>query len=101
MGTCAGAIILGYPKQGFALTGFDRDVAVELPTAWNQIEGALAYALGKPTLVVAHKGIQGGVFDYGVTGEFVFKCDLGSTGWFKANDFSGCFNDWQKRLQPE
>jgi hypothetical protein len=98
MKTCNGAIILGYPKQGFSIAGFGCDATVELPTPWNQIEGGLAYTLQKPTLVAAHDGIAGGVFDYGITGEFVFKGDLSAIDWFKAAAFTGVFKDWKKRV---
>jgi len=98
MAGCVGAVVLGYPKQAIAVEGFGTDVSFELPTPWNQIEGALAYALKKPTLVVAHASIGGGVFDYGITGEFVFKGDLSKAGWFKTAGFAGAFNDWKQRV---
>ena len=98
MKKCDGAIILGYPKQEVSAKGFGSDISITLPTPWNQIEGALSYALKKPALVVAHNGIGGGVFDYGITGEFVYKGDLTKTGWFKVAAFTGAFNDWKKRV---
>ena len=98
METCVGAIILGYPKQEISVQGFAANVSISFPTPWNQIEGALSYALKKPTLVVAHNKIDGGVFDYGITGEFVYKADLTKAGWFKVSAFTGAFNDWKKRI---
>lgn len=95
---CDAAIILGYPKQTICLSGFSADFRVELATPWNQIEGALAYALQKPTLVVAHTPVGGGVFDYGITGEFVLRADLENDGWFQTKQFSGVFADWKARV---
>jgi hypothetical protein len=58
MSQCNGAIILGYPKQTICVSGFSGDFRAELSTPWNQIEGALAYALKKPALVVAHTTVK-------------------------------------------
>jgi hypothetical protein len=98
MKTCNGAIILGYPKQTICISGFSADFRIELSTPWNQIEGALAYALQKPTLVVSHTGVKGGVFDYGITGEFVLRANLESEGWFQTPEFTGVFNDWKAKI---
>jgi len=98
MSQCNGAIILGYPKQTICVSGFSGDFRAELSTPWNQIEGALAYALKKPALVVAHTTVNGGVFDYGITGEFVLRADLENDGWFKTKQFLGVFADWKKRI---
>lgn len=98
MKNSVGAIILGFPKQSIVVRGFKNEVTIDLPTPWNQIEGALAYALKKPTLVVVQNGIDGGVFDHGITGEFVMKVDFSSAGWFQTQGFLGVFEDWKKRL---
>jgi len=98
MAQCDGAIILGYPKQMICLSGFSGDFRAELSTPSNQIEGALAYALKKPALVVAHTAVSGGVFDYGITGEFVLRADLEHDGWFKTKQFVGVFADWKARV---
>lgn len=98
MKSSVGAIILGFPKQSICVTGFRDDVSISMPTPWNHIEGALAYALEKPTLVVVQSGISGGVFDHGITGEFVMKLDFCAPKWFQTSAFTGVFNDWKKRI---
>ena len=98
MSQCEGAIILGYPKQTICVSGFSADFRAELSTPWNQFEGALAYALKKPALVVAHTTVNGGVFDYGITGEFVLRANLENDGWFKTKQFLGVFADWKTRV---
>lgn len=98
MKSSVGAIILGFPKQSIVVRGFTKEVAIDLPTPWNHIEGALAYALERPTLVVVQAGIEGGVFDHGITGEFVMKVDFASAGWFQTPAFQGVFDDWKKKV---
>ncbi len=103
MEQCKGAIILGYPhhevtysmKKGEETLNEHRII---LPTPWNQIEGALAYKKEIPVLVIAQDEVEGGLFDYGVTGEFIHKTDLNSDKWFKSKEFMGIFRDWKSRI---
>lgn len=95
----AGAIILGYPQLEFShevrrSAEVQNKVSTVIPTPWNQIEGALAYASEKPILVVAHPGISGGVFDHGITGEGVIHLDLDQAGWFEKPEFQQPFAEW-------
>ncbi len=103
MEQCKGAIILGYPHREvvYSMTKGGKVIderSVLLPTPWNQIEGTLAYEKEIPVLVVAHKGIEGGLFDYGVTGQFVLETDLSNDKWFKSEDFLGIFQDWKNQI---
>ncbi len=103
MNQCKGALILGYPYHEVTYTlakggDFVEERKVVLATPWNQIEGALAFQKGLPTLVVAHNGVEGGLFDYGVTGEFVYKSDLRNSKWFMAKEFIGILDSWRRRL---
>ncbi len=96
---CSGAIILGYPQLEFSHEArrsaeVQNKVSYALPTPWNQIEGALAYASHKPILVVAHPGISGGVFDHGITGEGVLHLDLAQATWFEKPEFQQPFAEW-------
>ena len=101
---CCGAIILGYPQLEFhhqvkRSTKIQASSGYVLPTPWNQIEGALAYRSHSPVMVVAHNGVSGGIFDYGVTGEFVLSVDLSAKDWFIQRPFRQLFTDWKKRVQ--
>jgi hypothetical protein len=103
MRQCKGAIILGYPQHEvtYSLTKGRKKVnkhSILLPTPWNQIEGTLAYKQKLPVLVVAQNGVEGGLFDYGVTGEFVYKTNLSSDKWFKNKEFLGIFQDWKNKI---
>ena len=106
MEQCKGAIILGYPYHEvfYSMTKGGEVIdkhGIFLPTPWNQIEGTLAYKKEIPVLVIAQKGVDGGLFDYGVTGEFVCKADLGSDRWFKSREFIGVFQDWKHQVMTK
>jgi hypothetical protein len=64
MAECSGAIVIAYPRYQFP-SGLElrKDGArplteVAFPTAWNQIEAAMAYERGLPLLVVARVGLR-------------------------------------------
>ena len=101
---CHGAIILGYPQYSFsgiaAKAGIpEQEIGMSFPTPWNHIEATLAFHQGLPTLLVAHEGIHGGVFDYGVTGQYVLSADLSQQDWYKTKAFQGVFREWEGRLK--
>ncbi|HDZ38472.1 MAG TPA: hypothetical protein ENH62_09340 [Marinobacter sp.] len=103
MEQCKGAIILGYPHHEvvYCLTKGGEVInehGLFLPTPWNQIEGTLAYKKEIPVLVIAQEGVEGGLFDYGVTGQFVHKTDLSNDKWFESEEFLGIFQDWEKQI---
>jgi len=104
MKTCRAAIILGYPQYEVraniskAATP-EQEISAIFPTPWNQIEATLAFKQRIPVLVIAHNGVSGGVFDYGVTGEYVHTTNLNMKYWYKEKDFQGVFREWQKRIK--
>lgn len=101
---CQGAIILGYPQYEFsacvAKAGTpQKEASMSFPTPWNHIEATLAFQRGIPVLIVAHEGISGGVFDHGVTGQYVLTIDLAVQDWHKAKEFQGMFREWKSRMK--
>jgi len=104
MKTCRGAIILGYPQYRVTsailkATDVEQEIHITIPTPWNQIEAVLAFKQRIPVLVVAHESVAGGIFDKGVTGEYVHTTDLGAKQWYKTRDFLGIFREWEKRIK--
>jgi hypothetical protein len=71
MEECAGSVIVAFERLYIADGTEKRGSEAERPmrdelraTVWNQMEGAMAYALGLPLLVLAEKGIWAeGVFE--------------------------------------
>ena len=96
---CFGAIILGYPQfvmrhEATRSCKAQNEWGFVFPTPWNQIEGALAYRAATQVLVVAHHGVEGGVFDHGVTGQGVIHLDLSAPEWFRSPAFTQPFSEW-------
>ncbi|MGM0562654.1 MAG: hypothetical protein ACQETX_16515 [Pseudomonadota bacterium] len=101
---CDGAIILGHVQREVAFQECRNGDALQeyrykLPTPWNQIEGALAYSMNIPTLTIRSEGVEGGVFDHGVTGEFVFEFDLSVSDWISSSSFTQPFGEWLSRVK--
>ncbi|OPY67946.1 MAG: hypothetical protein A4E63_02154 [Syntrophorhabdus sp. PtaU1.Bin050] len=104
MRECKAAIVLGYPQFEVKASlskaeAAQQELAAVFPTPWNQIEATLAFKQRIPVIVVAHTGVSGGVFDHGVTGEYVHTADLGMKDWYKKKDFQGVFQEWQTRIK--
>jgi hypothetical protein len=76
---CAGGVILGFSqfeaKGGVSKKGTVGEETIKhrvpFPTAWNQLEAGILFALAKPLLVFRADGIAGGIFDNGVSDVFI------------------------------
>jgi hypothetical protein len=104
MKECQAAIVLGFPQYEViaALQKAGKpqqQITAMFPTPWNQIEATLAYKQRIPVLVVAHEGVSGGIFDYGVTGEYVHTTKLNRKDWYKEKAFQGVFKEWKRRIK--
>ena len=42
-----------------------------LPTPWNHIEAGILFGLKLPLLIFKEEGINGGIFDHGITDAFI------------------------------
>jgi hypothetical protein len=103
MAQCKGAIILGYPQIEIyhhirRSADVSKDPTLLFATPWNQIEGSLAYGAKLPVLVIAHLGVGGGIFDHGVTGQFVLAEDLSDGEWFRRVPFQQLLAKWKTRM---
>jgi hypothetical protein len=76
---CAGGVVLGFTQfesgRGVSKKGTPEqrriDKSVKFPTPWNQLESGILFALSKPLLVFREEGIEGGIFDNGVSDLFI------------------------------
>jgi len=62
----------------------DKDIekGFALPSEWNQIEAAIAIMLGKPTLMMLHKGVSPrGLFDRGAANVFIHEFHTLGSKW--------------------
>lgn len=101
MGKCAGAIILGYPQLQVS-SGFLKEEKInslQLPTEWNHIEAALAYARGLHLVVIHHLGVGRGVFDHGALNCFIYETDFNKPSWPLDEKIIGAIKAWKENLQ--
>lgn len=107
MDECHGALILGLKQihinQGTLKpsTKFERKVEnMDLPTPWNQIEGAISFCLKIPTLIIREQGIEGGIFDVGSSDRFIHQINIDDdlNEYFSSQKFLQPFNQWIKEL---
>lgn len=88
MNACQCTIVLGIPQIRVE-TGKMKDKDIEagfaLPTEWNQIEAAISIMLGKPTLMMLHKGVAGrGLFERGAANVYVHEFHTVGPKWVDA-----------------
>ena len=104
---CSGGIILGF-EQVYATTGIckrgttkEENIAdpEAFPTAWNQLEAGILFALSRPLLVFREEGISGGVFDSGVTDVFIHKMPMGRLTPSEINALREVFLNWQRKVR--
>jgi len=105
MHECSGTVIIAferiYIQEGIEKRGGSAEKAINgamLPTTWNQIEAAIAYALGHPLLVIVENGIRSeGLLETGYDW-YVQWVDL-NTQTLNSREFGGVFGDWKNRVE--
>jgi hypothetical protein len=113
---CEGVIILGL-KQVFVKDCIEKDGTPKrregrlffLPTAWNHLEGGIAFSLNIPLLIIS-EGVEGGIFDQGVTDRFIHHINLSFESkddsekissierYFASEEFLQPLNEWQEEV---
>jgi hypothetical protein len=104
---CSGGVILGF-EQFFAPEGiYKRGTPEEetvgdgviYPTPWNQLEAGILFGLGLPIVVFRESGIEGGIFDPGVTDVFVHQMPQKDIDANKREELRDVFLKWQSRVR--
>ncbi len=101
---CAGGIILGF-EQIYVETGkrkrnskeqklITKEKPVLLPTPWNHLEAGILFGLKLPLLIFKEEGIEGGVFDYGITDAFIHTMPPVRPGKAKVDELRQVFLKW-------
>ena len=104
MRTCKGIVVVAYERL-YAPVAVERRGGPErkdlenaiLPTVWNQVEGAMAYTLGLPVLIIAQNGLRSEAlleskYDWNVQWVDVDARSL------LAQDFVSVFDDWRREI---
>lgn len=102
MQACSGIIILGIPqmlvRNGISKpkTKFEKEVNNKLyPSVWNQIEGAMAFMLNLPTMLISEKDLHNeGLFEIGTLPITKHEYNLKSADWMNSSEFLDPFNEW-------
>jgi hypothetical protein len=117
LNNCEGVIVLGL-KQVFVKDCVEKDGTNKkkegrkffLPTAWNHLEGGIAFALNLPLLIIVEEGVEGGIFDQGVTDRFIHHINLSFEGkdeiqtnsyiekYFASEGFLQPLNEWHEEV---
>ena len=100
---CSGGVILGFEQyrstSGVRRPGTDEETldtnVVPFPTPWNQLEAGILVGLRLPLLIFREEGIQGGVFDPGVTDVFVHPMPAASDDLARKGALGDVFLKWQ------
>lgn len=102
---CSGGIILGfeqiYVKKGIRKKGTEEEKEITtsnpliIPTPWNNLEAGILFGLKLPLLIFKEDGIEGGVFDHGITDVFVHKMPSADPNEEKYNELKQVFLKWQ------
>jgi hypothetical protein len=104
---CSGGVILGF-EQAFAPEAISKrgtpdekrvSTGVFYPSPWNQLEAGILFGLGLPLLVFREPGIQGGIFDPGVTDVFVHPMPPPRMTSAKRQELRDLFLKWQSRVR--
>jgi hypothetical protein len=104
---CAGGVILGFEQFRAARDGYQRatgepvklEESKPFPTAWNQLEAGILFALTLPLLIFKEKGIDGGIFDVGVSEIFVHAMPSPDDSSEQQRAFSDVFLKWQASVR--
>jgi hypothetical protein len=107
MDSCSGIVVIAlersYFPSGLERRGGPRQASLadtRLPTPWNHIEAAMAYARHLPLLVIVEAGLKAeGLLEPGYDW-YVQNLPLQEAA-LHSNEFNGIFADWKEKvLQP-
>ncbi len=99
---CYGGIILGF-EQIHVEKGIRKrntkearrlDKPISIPTPWNHLEAGILYGLKMPLLIFKEEGIEGGVFDYGITDAFIHSMPPAKITKDKLDELRQVFLKW-------
>lgn len=101
---CAGGVILGF-EQFYAEAATKRRgtsneplTGARFPTAWNNLEAGILFALRVPLLVFREDGIGDGIFDNGVSDVFIHRMPQSSFSRHDRKALSAVFQKWQSAV---
>lgn len=104
---CSGGVILGFEQfratKGAWTKGRPQPIskAIPFPTPWNNLEAGILFGLRLPLLIFKESGIEGGVFDNGVTDVYVHKMPFPNTPPSQQEGLREVFLSWQTNVRSK
>jgi hypothetical protein len=105
MSECQGAIILGLKQihvhDAILKEGTPKELQISdifFPTPWNNIEAGMSFALGIPMLIICEDGVEGGIFDRGISDRYIHHVNISSVNWLESPQFMQPFNEWYEEV---
>jgi hypothetical protein len=104
---CSGGLILGF-EQYRSLNGIRKpgapeeqkhDKPVSIPSPWNHLEAGILFGLRLPILIFREHGIEGGVFDPGVSDVFIHEMPTPTDAKARREALSDVFLKWQAEVR--
>jgi hypothetical protein len=106
---CSGGLILGFEqyrslggirKPGVGAPEEERhDTQVSIPTEWNHLEAGILFGLRLPILIFREQGIEGGVFDHGVSDVFIHEMPTPKDAKARREALGDVFLKWQAEVR--
>ena len=104
---CSGGVILGFEQivvsGGIRKRGTKSEAKITkpvlFPSSWNHLEAGILFGLKLPLLVFKEKGIEGGVFDNGVTDAFVHSMPPARMSAVERDALTAVFLKWQGKVR--
>ena len=104
---CSGGVILGF-EQFKAPAGVHRrgtskeaepDGPIVMPTPWNHLEAGILFNQKLPILIFREPGIEGGIFDLGITDVFIHMMPTPGMSREASDDLDTVFQVWASEVR--
>ena len=103
---CSGGLILGfeqaYMASGVVKRGTEAEAEIsepkKLPTPWNQLEAGILFGMKLPLLIFKEPGIEGGIFDSGMTDAYLQEIPPGDLSPDKKKQLVEVLLRWRGRV---
>jgi hypothetical protein len=104
---CSGGIILGFMQfiapSGVYRPGTSKEKSVAgpviMPTPWNQLEAGILFNQKVPIMIFREPGVDGGIFDHGITDVFVHDMPTSATSEESLDDLDSVFQAWAAEVR--
>ncbi len=102
---CYGGLILGFEQCLSQMAVQKRGTLSEKavhgllhPTPWNQLEAGMLFALRKPLLIMRQPGVEGGIFDPGVSESFIVTLPTGQPTELEERNIASVVKSWASEV---